>query len=416
MAAPDLDLSTSAILASTRDGRPLAAAQIRHFIAGVVDGRVTRAQAAAWLAFVYHRGLSEPETVALTRAMTESGDRLTWSDDGRPVIDKHSTGGVGDKVSLVLAPLWAELGLRVPMISGRGLAHTGGTLDKLESIPGYRVDLEVDRLQAILDEVGCFVSGQTGQLAPADRVLYALRDETATVASVPLITSSILGKKLAEGLDRLVLDVKYGRGAFLQDPTAAAELARTMETVAAALGTPTRAVLTPMEEPLGEAVGNAIEVEESIRCLQGDGPDDLHRLVVALADHPDADTVLRSGRAYDRFCRMVRAQGGDPAAPLRETDGVHRLEVRAPQRGVVRRVDALDVGRAAFRLGAGRETAGAPVHHGVGVRVHVKVGQAVEAGQPVFTVLHADRGLDWAQRLLRRALEVGPPGDGATTA
>ena len=403
------DYSVRGILEATRDGRALAPAQVEWFIQGVVSGAVTRAQAAAWVSFVYFKGLSTEATAALTRAMTESGDRFTWPDDGRPVIDKHSTGGVGDKVSLVLAPLWAELGYRVPMISGRGLAHTGGTLDKLESIPGYTVDLDVSQLQTILASVGCFISGQTGELAPADRLLYALRDETATVASIPLVTGSILSKKLAEGLDQLVLDVKYGSGAFFKDRRTASLLAESMQSVATEMGTPTRAVLNPMVEPLGHAVGNAIEVEESVACLQGRGPADLHDLVVALAHHPDADAVLRSGRAYERFCQMVQAQGGDPTAPLSGLDDVSEVVLEAPHDGVVQAVDALSVGRAAFRLGAGRERAGAPIHPGVGVRVHVKVGQIVVAGQPVFTMLHAHRGLEQARTLLLSGLSITSP-------
>jgi len=400
------DLSTPTILAATRDGQDLSAAQIGAFIRGVVDGSVTRAQAAAWLAFVYQRGLSDEATVALTDIMTRSGDRLSWPEAGGPIVDKHSTGGVGDKVSLVLAPLWAELGFRVPMISGRGLAHTGGTLDKLESISGFRCDLDIAELQAVLADVGCFISGQTAELAPADRFLYALRDETQTVASEPLVTSSILSKKLAEGLDRLVLDVKYGSGAFFKERAAAAALARRLEAVSGALGTPARAMLTPMNEPLGEAVGNALEVEESIRCLRGEGPADLHELVVRLADHPDADAVLRSGRALARFERMVAAQGGDLSKRLKGSKDVVEHVVEASVGGRVTAVDALSVGRAAFRLGAGRAQAGEPVHHGVGVRVHTAIGRVVVPGEPVFTVVHANRGLDEALSLLRRGLTV----------
>ncbi len=410
MAAASAGRSVRSILEATRDGRALTGDEVRWFVDGLVSGAVTRAQAAAWLSFVYFRGMSAEETVALTRAMTESGDCLTWPDDGRAIIDKHSTGGVGDKVSLVLAPLWAELGLRVPMISGRGLAHTGGTLDKLEAIPGFRVDLDVPRLQKVLQDVGCFISGQTGQLAPADRLLYALRDETATVASIPLVTSSILSKKLAEGLDRLVLDVKFGSGAFFKDRKSALALAESMESVAGMMGTPTRAVLTPMEQPLGHAVGNALEVEESIACLQGRGPADLHALVVALAHHPDADAVLRSGQAYERFCRMVEAQGGDPGAPLAGLDAVSAQVIEAADAGRVQAVDALSVGKAAFRLGAGRERAGAPIHPGVGIRVHAKVGDEVVQGQPIFTLLHTGRGLAEATRLLDAGLVIGAAG------
>lgn len=400
------DLSIEAILAATRDGGELSTEQIEALVSGIVDETVSRPQAAAWLAWVYVRGMSDANTVALTRAMTQSGAVLQWPGDGGELVDKHSTGGVGDKVSLVLAPLWAELGLRVPMISGRGLGHTGGTLDKLEAIEGYRCDLENDELKAALSTAGCFISGQTSALAPVDRVLYALRDEVGAIASVPLITASILSKKLAEGLDRLVLDVKYGSGAFMKTRADAEQLARTLERVSLGLGTPATAHLTPMEEPLGEAVGNALEVAESIRCLRGDGPPDLHDLVVRLADHPEADACLRSGQALDRFRRMVRAQGGDPDAPLRGVSDTRAEAFRTSRSGTISRVDAYRVGMAAYRLGAGRAQAGEPIHHGVGITVHAKVGQSVRAGERVFTLHHANTGVAAAQALLEDALGI----------
>ncbi len=405
-AGSSVDLSVGTILARTRDRLPLDATQIAWFIASVVDGTVSRAQAAAWLAFVYLNGLDETSTVALTDIMTRSGECLVWPRDGRPVVDKHSTGGVGDKVSLILAPLWAELGWRVPMISGRGLEHTGGTLDKLESIPGFRVDLDNQALNRVLAQVGCFISGQTTALAPADRILYGLRDETNTVASLPLITSSILSKKLAEGLDRLVLDVKYGTGAFLKTREQALELARMMERVSAGLGTPAKAFLNPMNVPLGNKVGNALEVEEAIQCLRGEGPEDLHQIVVQLTDHPDADGLLRSGRVLARFERMVEAQGGKPGAPLLGLDSVRRAPVLASRSGRVTGVDALLVGQAAFRLGAGRARAGDPVHPGVGVEVLVKPGAKVDVGQPLFIVAHAERNFDFAVKLLRDSVSI----------
>ena len=255
------------ILLTMRDGKPQSDEAIRAFIDGLGDGSVSRPQAAAWLAFAYVHTLSASETTALTRAMTHSGDVLHWV-DGPPLTDKHSTGGVGDKVSLILAPLWAELGFRVPMISGRGLGHTGGTLDKLESIPGYRCDRDVAALQDQLADVGVFITGQTGQLAPADQVLYGLRNETCTVPSIPLITGSILSKKLASGVSRLVLDVKTGSGAFMKQTDQAVALARTMVDVAKAAGLDCSALITAMDRPLGRAIGNAIEVEESIAVLK----------------------------------------------------------------------------------------------------------------------------------------------------
>jgi pyrimidine-nucleoside phosphorylase len=379
-------------------------------VAGVVDGRVTRPQAAALLAFVCCRGMDTAETLALTRAMTASGPTLRWPGIEGPFVDKHSTGGVGDKTSLVLAPLWAELGLRVPMISGRGLGHTGGTLDKLEAVPGYRVQLPVDALRRQLAGVGCFIAGQTAGLCPADAILYGLRDETSTVPSIPLIVASILSKKLAEGLDRLVLDVKYGSGAFMRDRAQAEALAAALVEVGEGAGVSTRAALSPMHAPLGEAVGNAVEVEEALRCLRGEGPADLRALVLELAEHPGAAAALDAGRALPRFEAMLRAQGGDPAAPLLGLDAVKTLVMEASDDGRVTRVDALQVGLAAFELGAGRRRADEAVHPGVGLRVKVKPGDEVVRGQPLVEVLHADRGLDEALRLLSAALRLEPAG------
>ena len=400
-------LAIDTILETKRDGGELSRAQIDAFLRGVLSQEVTRAQAAAFLAFVYLRGMTADETVALTLAMTESGDRLTWPGLAGPIVDKHSTGGVGDKVSLVLAPLWAELGARVPMISGRGLGHTGGTLDKLEAIPGFRTDLEVPALRQILGEVGCFISGQTGELAPADRVLYALRNETSTVPSIPLITASILSKKLAEGLDRLVLDVKWGTGAFMKTKESAAALRESLVAVGNGAGVLTTGVLTDMNQPLGRAVGNAIEVEESIATLKGEGPTDLVDLVCDLIGDPRARDLLQSGAAYERWCRMVAAQGGDPSAPL-HGGGCARIELLAPQDGVVSRCDAYDVGRAAFVAGAGRTRADQGVHPGVGVWVYKKVGEAVTRGEPLATLLHAGVAVEEAMGALRQGIVVAP--------
>lgn len=396
------------ILEQKRDGHPLRDEQIRGFIEGVLDGSVTRAQAAAFLAFAYVRGLNDEETVALTVAMTETGERLSWPGLDGPFVDKHSTGGVGDKVSLVLAPVLAELGLKVPMLSGRGLGITGGTLDKLEAIPGYRTDLDDAALRRALGEVGCFINGQTARLAPADRVLYALRNEICTVPSVPLITASILSKKLSEGIERLVLDVKYGSGAFMQTHAQAVVLADSMVRVGTGAGLQIRAVLSDMNTPLGRAIGNALEVEESIACLRGEGPADLAALVCELAGDPRAAEVLASGRAEARFFAMVRAHGGDPDAPLRGA-GCQEHVVRAEQTGVVTRCDAGEIGRAAFVLGAGRTRADQDVHPGVGLRLSRKPGEAVARGEPLAVLLHASgHGLDEAIALTRSAYEVTP--------
>lgn len=400
-------LAIETVLERKREGGTLSADEIRWLVAGIVDGSVTRPQAAAFLAFVFLRGMSDEETVALTLAMRDSGEVLAW-EPGATVVDKHSTGGVGDKVSLVLAPLWAELGYRVPMISGRGLGHTGGTLDKLESIPGYRTDLQTEQLRAVLSGVGCFINGQTAQLAPADRILYALRNETSTVPSIPLITASILSKKLSEGLDELVLDVKWGSGAFMKTEESARALAESLQRVGEGAGVRTRAHLTDMNLPLGRTIGNALEVQEAVACLRGEGPEDLASLTCALiardpAEEARARALLDSGGAYERWCRMVRAHGGDPDAPLLGA-GCRELRVHAVQDGPVARMDAYDLGRAAFVLGAGRRSADEAVHPGVGLELLVDPGEVVSAGQPLVRVLHVDRGLEPALALVRRGL------------
>lgn len=394
-------------LEERREGREQSEEDIRGFVRGVLDGSVSRAQAAAWLAFVCVRGMTPAETVALTRAMTDSGERLRWDGLTGPFVDKHSTGGVGDKVSLVLAPLWAALGRRVPMLSGRGLGITGGTLDKLESIPGFRTSLGPAELRRVLAEVGCFISGQTRELAPADRELYALRDETGTVPSVPLITASILSKKLVEGIEELVLDVKHGSGAFMKTEAAARELADSLERVGRASGLRTRALLSDMSQPLGRAVGNALEVEEAVACLEGGGPPDLRALVVALSGcGAEAEAALDDGRALERWRRMVRAQGGDPEGPLRGA-ACSVTEVSSPHAGVVHRCDAGRLGRAAFLLGAGRLRAGQGIHHGVGLVLAAKRGDRIEAGAPLAFLHHAGgRGLEEARRLVAAAYEV----------
>jgi len=394
-------------LAERREGTPQGEQAIRGFVSGVVDGSITDAQRGAWLAFVMVNGMTAEETVFLTTAMTESGNRLSWDGLSGPFVDKHSTGGVGDKVSLVLAPLWAYLGKRVPMLSGRGLGITGGTLDKLEAIPGYRTDLELPQLRAALDEVGCFINGQTPDLAPADRILYATRNETQTVPSVPLITASILSKKLVEGIDRLVLDVKFGSGAFMQTRADAQILANSLQEVGNAAGVVTEAVLTPMSQPLGVAVGNAIEVEEAIATLQGKGPEDLVELVVALSGEGEAARkALADGSAYSTWLQMVRAHDGDPQAVLHGGAVAEEVYV-APHAGIIQRCDAGELGRAAFVLGAGRRRAQDPVHFGVGLKVACKVGDRVEQGQPLCRILHADKGLDEARRLVEQSYQIG---------
>ncbi len=407
--------SIHAFLERKRDGGRHDDAEIEAFVRGVVAGRVTRPQAAAWLAFVLVRGLDDVETTALTRAMTASGLRLSWEGLSGPFVDKHSTGGVGDKVSLVLAPLWAELGRRVPMVSGRGLGHTGGTLDKLEAIPGFRcTDLEPAHLRRILGETGCFIHGQTARLAPADRILYALRNETCTVPSIPLVTASILSKKLAEGISDLVLDVKVGSGAFMPDLASARALAVSLVRVGREAGLRTRAILTDMDQPLGRAVGNGLEVLEAVEALRGGGPPDLSACTIALAGDERAASLLRSGLVLERFRRMVAAQGGDPEAlddPRRLLGAVDVVEVRAERSGVLERCDALGIAQAAFALGAGRSRAADRIHRGVGVVLDRKRGDPVAAGDVLARIHHAGRALDEAIAHVRAACVVGdaPP-------
>ena len=394
-------------LEQRREGIEQGEPEIRGFVDGVLAGTVSPAQIGAWLAFVMTRGMTAQETVFLTRAMTDSGTTLAWPCIDGPFVDKHSTGGVGDKVSLVLAPLWASLGKKVPMLSGRGLGITGGTLDKLEAISGYRTDLSEQELHQVLASVGCFITGQTPDIAPADRILYATRNETGTVPSIPLITASILSKKLVAGLDSLVLDVKYGSGAFMKNKADAQALADSLVEVGNGAGCQTSAVLTDMSQPLGHAVGNALEVEESIATLQGHGPADLVDLVVKLSGMDEiAREQLQSGAAYPFWQRLVQAQGGDLDKPLAGS-GCEQVDLLAPASGVVQQCDAEGIGRAAFRLGAGRQRAQDSVHHGVGLRVLAKVGSEVKVGEVLAELFHCGNGLDEAMNLLERSYRIG---------
>src|SRR5580693_4667515 len=389
----------SLIHAKRDNARPLSEAEIGWLFAAYADGDVADEQMAALLMAVYFNGLDGAELRAWTGAMIDSGERLNLGGGlpgGRPTVDKHSTGGVGDKVSLVLAPLVASCGAVVPMLSGRGLGHTGGTLDKLESIPGWRATLGNDELMAALAKAGAVIAAAGDGLAPADRRLYALRDVTGTVESIPLIASSIMSKKIAEGTGALVLDVKTGTGAFMQERDRALDLARTMVALGQEHGVRTRALVTRMDTPLGRAVGNALEVGEAIEALRGEGPEDLMEVTFALAAQmlelagleADPRQAIASGRALEVFRRMIKAQGGDPDAPLpRAAHQVGALPAAAS--GWVTRLDARAVGVAAWRLGAGRARKEDPVSHTAGVRCLAKPGEYVAAGQPVLE-LHAD--------------------------
>ena len=378
-----------------RDGGALTAEEIAGLVRGYVSGEVPDYQMAALAMAVFFRGMSDAETTALTMEMRDSGEVFAWPAGTPPKVDKHSTGGVGDKVSLVLAPLLACEGVWVPMISGRGLGFSGGTLDKLESIPGFRVDLVWPEMLAQLERVGCFIAGQTANFCPADKKLYALRDVTGTVASLPLIVASIMSKKLAESLDRLVLDVKFGRGAFMQNREDAQKLADAMVAVGRGAGVETCAMLNPMDEPLGRTVGNALEVAECVEVLQGGGPRDLVELTLELAESlvPARKESLRArlqdGSAWEKFIAMVEAQGGDASA-LSKMGEIHRaptiIEVAAPFDGTLTRLDALEIGRLSTELGAGRGKADDKIDFAVGVECLRKQGEKVAAGDPVLRV------------------------------
>ena len=414
------------VIARKRDGAELDRAEIAAFVKGAVDGSWADYQLSALLMAIFMRGMTPRETALLTEAMLKSGVVADLSGIRAPKADKHSTGGVGDKVSLHLAPMVAACGVVVPMISGRGLGHTGGTLDKLEAIPGFRVGLSIAEYRRQLKKIGLALIGQTAELAPADRKLYALRDVTATVECIPLICASILSKKLAEGIDVLVLDVKFGRGAFMKDKARARELAVVITTVARAMGKPTTAVMTAMEEPLGHAVGNALEVAESVECLRGSGVRDLMEVTFAVGEQmlilagaakgaADARAMLErsisSGAALGKFRDLVAAQGGDVRVaddPGRLPQANLRKALASPRSGFVTDVDAMGVALAALRLGAGRARAEDKVDHAVGVDRLVKVGDPVKAGAPLCRIHARSAGAaKEASGMLLEAITVG---------
>lgn len=375
-----------------RDGGRLSDEAIDWVIDAYTHGRVADEQMSALLMAIFLRGMDRGEISRWTTAMIASGERLDFSGLGRPTVDKHSTGGVGDKITIPLVPVIAACGAAVPQAAGRGLGHTGGTLDKLESIPGFTAEISKAQVRQQLSEIGAAIFA-AGELAPADRKIYALRDVTGTVESLPLIASSVMSKKLAEGADALVLDVKVGRGAFLKTEEESRELAATMVELGLANGVPTVAVLTDMDVPLGRTVGNALEVVESLEVLAGGGPDDVVELTLRLAremlelagiDGRDPAETLRDGTAMDRFRALVTAQGGDVHAQL--PIGAHSETVPAPRGGTMGDIDALAMGLAVWRLGAGRAAPGQPVQFGAGVRIHRRPGEPVSAGEPLFTL------------------------------
>jgi pyrimidine-nucleoside phosphorylase len=414
------------IILKKRDGGSLTSEEIRFVVQGVTAGSLPDYQASAWLMAVLLRGMTPAETAALTDAMVHSGIRVDLSAVPGVKVDKHSTGGVGDKTSLVLAPLVAACGVRVPMMSGRGLGHTGGTLDKLEAIPGFRVNLSLDEMRRALDRVGCAMIGQTREIAPADKKLYALRDVTGTVESIPLISASIMSKKIAEGIDALVLDVKTGSGAFMKSEADSARLAESLVSIGNASGVKTEAVITRMDTPLGLAVGNAIEVAECVDVLSGGGPADLVELSIELAarmlvlgrqaaDLADgrrrARAAIADGSGLDRFRHIIEEQGGDP----RIVDDSNRLPqaperhlVKADRDGVLMTLDAELVGRASVALGAGRDRVEDPVDPAVGIRILAKPGDELRRNEGVLELLYRDTArLERAFPLASRAVAIG---------
>ncbi len=423
-----------ALIRKKRNGEALSPDELRAFVAGVTDASIPDYQISAMLMAIYFRGLQDEELAVWADAMLHSGDVLDLSSISRAKVDKHSTGGVGDKISLPLAPAVAACGVAVPMVSGRGLGHTGGTLDKLESIPGFSVNLDVERFTELVDTLGVCLIGQTGEIAPADKRLYALRDVTATVESVPLIASSIMSKKLAEGIDALVLDCKVGHGAFMKTIEEARELAKAIQTIGRAAGKPVTAVLTDMNAPIGTMVGNALEVAESIAVLKGSGPADTRELTVVLggemlyagkvASSPEAgqkqiETVLDNGKAAEIFAKLIEAQGGDPnvvESPdtvLPKSGAKHDLVAKTS--GVISRIEAQDIGVAGLWLGAGRKRTNDKIDPAVGIELHCKIGDKVDPGTVLATLHHNDRGLSEAQDLILNAFVVGESADAPTT-
>lgn len=412
------------IIRKKRDGERLSTEEISWFIQKYAEGAIPDYQAAALLMAVYIRGLNTAETISLTEALRRSGEQLDLSGVAGVKVDKHSTGGVGDKTTLVLAPLVAAAGAKVAKMSGRGLGHTGGTVDKLESIPGFKTSLEPEQFVSQVNQVGVAVVAQTQSIVPGDRKLYALRDVTATVDSIPLIAASVMSKKLACGADAIVLDVKTGSGAFIHDTEAAWELARLMVSIGQRAGRQVAALITDMDQPLGYAIGNAVEVAEAIATLQGQGPLDLTELCLGLgsrmlvlgglapnlaAARTQLEEIIWDGRAFAKFKEWVAAQGGD--ARVADDPGVlpqapEKIPVLSPKAGYVVQINAQPVGEAARLLGAGRTRKDEEVDPAVGVLLAAKVGTRVEAGEPLAYVLARDKGLEEAMRLVANAYTI----------
>jgi pyrimidine-nucleoside phosphorylase len=404
------------LIEKKREGNELTAEEIAYLVSGFTSGEIADYQMSAWAMAVFFRGMTPAETQHLTQAMMESGRTLDYPADSPPKVDKHSTGGIGDKVSLVLAPLLACDEVWVPMISGRGLGITGGTLDKLESIPGFNIHIDERRALAQLESIGVFIIGQTEDICPADRKLYALRDVTGTVPSQPLIVASIMSKKLAENLDRLVLDVKFGSGAFMKTRKEAKQLAASMTRVGKLMGVKVSNLLSPMDEPLGRAVGNALEVAECVEILQGSGPSDVVDLVLDLAEQVSTASRtklarwLADGTAWRKFISLVYAQDGD-ASSLEKITEVHLAPIihplLAPSAGTVNKMDAETIGRVSLFLGGGRQAADDAVDFSVGLSGIKKIGEKVEAREPLlFVHARTDQALASILPLLESAVRI----------
>jgi pyrimidine-nucleoside phosphorylase len=409
-------MNAAQIIAHKRDGQELTRDEIGDFLGGYARGDVPDYQMSALAMAIFFRGMTTDETAALTDAMLDSGVRLSWPTGHIPTVDKHSTGGIGDKTSLVLAPLLACCGLAVPMISGRGLGATGGTLDKLEAIPGFRTDLSIREIEETVARVGCVITGASAEIAPADRKLYALRDVTATVPSIPLITASIMSKKLAESLDRLVLDVKFGSGAFMKSLGLARKLARSLVDTGQRMGVRTTALLTDMNQPLGRLAGNLVEVHEAIACLKGEGPGDLWELTCALAaellgqesEVGNRESAIRllddhivSGRALKKFAEMVAAQGGDLEKLPPMPDG---REIAASRSGFVTSIDTEALGLAIIELGGGRKIMSDAIDRAVGLEMLVRLGDRVDSGQPLVRVFGSQDQFERVRPAIERAI------------
>ena len=395
------------IIEKKRDGKELSEREIRYLVDGVVSGKITDYQMAAWLMAVFFRGMNFEEMCFFTQAMIDSGVQVNLDHLDRFPVDKHSTGGVGDKVSLVLAPLVAQAGIAVPMMSGRGLGHSGGTLDKLESIPGFRTNLTLREFVSQLENIFVAMIGQTGEMVPADRKIYALRDSTGTVASIPLVVASILSKKIAEGAKALVLDVKTGKGAFFRSEKESLDLAKNLITVGAQLGIKISALLTLMDQPLGNAVGNWLETKEAIETLKGKGPVDLKEITLALGaemlcqarvalDFMSAKKrladILDSGKAYELFVKLVEAQGGDVTCverPEQYPASKSHIEISSPETGIIKSVDALKIGLLANELGAGRKRMTDKIDYAAGIVLQKKEGDSVEKGELLADVYYS---------------------------